>query len=91
MDKLWDITICRCDITLCTDTSSPYSGQFEPCKTPGGFHIKCIGLLPFKLPPHELAWILKQRNKVGEVSEMDIAGNDAKETTRQLKAIESYC
>ena len=87
LDKLLDITTCRCVITLCTDPSSPCSEQLEPCKAPGGAHIKCTCLLPFKLPPPELAWILKQRIKVREVSEMAIAGNDAKETTRQLKAI----
>ena len=30
LEKLLDITICRCDITLCTDSSSPCSGQLEP-------------------------------------------------------------
>ena len=61
LDKLLDINICRCDIALCTD---PSSGQLESCKAPGGAHIKCPRLLPFKLTPLELVWIMKQRNKV---------------------------
>ena len=88
LDKLLDLTVCRCKIILCTDLSSPCQGNKTMCKSQGGAHITCSCILPNKLPVLELAWMLAQREKNGEVSTMAIGGDDAKETARQVQASE---
>ena len=55
LDRLLDITVCRCPITLCSDTDSPC--QNKVCKMPGGGHINCTCAKEIKLPLLDLAWL----------------------------------
>ena len=83
LDRLFDITRCRCSIVLCESTLSE-------CPEPKGckyqVHIKCVCPLDRKLPKLNLRWIYGQRQKCGEKSDMQINLNDFKETDKQIKA-----
>ena len=78
LDKLFDVTVCQCPITICpSDTST--------CKQQCGGHIDCTCPREAKLPVQELAWLHSQRMKEGDYSTMFIGVEDKKETERQIK------
>ena len=65
LDKLVDIVICKCPITLCP----------IPCnKTCPGAHITCTCLKHMKVPISDLAWLHAQRQKEQERSSLAISG-----------------
>ena len=76
LDKLFDITRCRCPITTCSD-----SRECEGCQNKA--HVSCSCPKERKIPFMELAFLLAQRQKTGELSQQQIAGADRKETKRQ--------
>ena len=43
IDRLFDVTVCQCPITLCTNPESPCFSLLKRtlCKMPGGAHISC--------------------------------------------------
>ena len=87
LDKLLDITRCRCDILLCTDFGCPDKchrckkcsrcGQCKKCKEceecNQGAHINCSCTKDIKIPILELRFILAQREKTGEKGAMKIS------------------
>jgi hypothetical protein len=83
LDKLMDITKCRCNILLCSDENSPCK-EIKTCCA--GVHILCICSKDIKLPPLDLLWLRSQRNKLGEKSGYQLHQIDKKETERQINA-----
>ena len=83
LDKLFDITRCRCSIVLCESTLSECP---EPKGCKSQVHIKCVCPLDRKLPKLDLRWIYSQRQKCGEKSDVQISLHDFKETDKQIKA-----
>ena len=87
LDKLLDITRCRCDILLCKDLGCPDKchrckkcsrcGQCKKCKEceecNQGAHINCSCTKDIKIPILELRFILAQREKTGEKGAMKIS------------------
>ena len=84
LDKLLDLTVCQCEIVLCTSSNSPCQGR-KTCVQPGGGHITCSCTREVKLPVLELEWVYHQRAKVGEVSARAMVGVDVVETRKQEK------
>ena len=84
LDKLLDLTVCQCRISICQGPST------EKCPLPGKKecmgHISCDCVKDVKLPLLELKWIYFQRMKVGEKSGMGMVSSDMVETKRQEKA-----
>ena len=68
LDKLFDLCRCQCPILTCTDI------KCEGCST--NIHIQCQCPRDQKIPTIELGFIKAQREKVGEISSMQIAGDD---------------
>ena len=83
LDKLLDITKCRCKILLCTDENSPCK---ELKKCVAGVHISCSCSKDIKVAQLDLLWLRSQRDKVGEKSGYQMYQIDKVETERQLKA-----
>ena len=81
LDKLFDITVCHCPITLCADSPSPPCK--ENCKAEA--HIDCSCEKSVKIPVLELAWLKGQREKIGSRSKHLIGGADMVETEKQDK------
>ena len=81
LDKLFDICICKCKITLCGEEESPCK---DGCTK--GAHIMCSCPLAVKVPVLELQWLHSQRQKIGEKSSFSVEGDDKMETKRQIKA-----
>ena len=81
LDKLLDVTVCQCEITVCQG----------PCRLPGKKecmgHICCSCVKDIKVPNLELQWLYYQRSKVGEKSDMGMDKGDIVETKRQEKAL----
>ena len=76
LDRLVDIVLCKCPITLCP----------IPCKKdcPGAHAICCCPKLS-KVPVLELSWLHAQRQKLQERSSHAITGGDMKHTSEVLK------
>ena len=76
LDKLVDIVLCKCPITLCP----------IPCKKdcPGAHAICCCPKLS-KVPVLELSWLHAQRQKLQERSSHAMTGGDMKHTIEVLK------
>lgn len=86
LDKLFDIIKCSCPIVYCSDKGCPENcrrcepcGRCENCITcticlecNQGAHISCSCPREAKIPILELRFILAQRKKTGEKSEMMI-------------------
>ena len=83
LDKLLDITKCRCKILLCTGENSPCK---ELKKCAAGVHISCSCSKDIKVPQLDLLWLRSQREKVGEKSGYQMYQIDKVETERQVKA-----
>ena len=79
LDKLFDITRCRCPITACSDSGC------DGCQNKA--HVSCACPKEQKIPVIELAFLLAQRQKSGEFSMHQIASADRQETKRQKKAL----
>lgn len=79
LDKLYDITKCKCPITLCADSNC------VGCKFKA--HTTCTCQKTCKLPKIELAFIKAQREKDGGKSTLTISGIDFKETRRMNKSL----
>ena len=86
LDKLLDITSCPHVILLCANLMS---GCEDPKHCSKRAHIQCDCPKEKKIPVLDLEWLAHQRNKVGEVSAMQMGGDDRKETKRQNKAVEN--
>ena len=82
LDKLFDITVCQCPITLCENSSAP------PCKKDckAEAHIICNCEKSVKVPVLDLVWLKGQREKTGSRSTHLIGGPDMAETEKQKKA-----
>jgi hypothetical protein len=79
LDKLLDIVICKCPISICS----------KPCsKDCLGGHTVCICPRYNKVPEVDLAWVHAQRQKVQEKSSMAIVGIDKVETNKKVKTEE---
>ena len=79
LDRLFDITMCQCKVVLC-----PGACSLAYCT---GYHIDCNCSKDKKFPVIELAFMVDQRNKVGEKTcKMMIANLDQSETQRMQKA-----
>jgi hypothetical protein len=76
LDKMYDLTKCRCPILTC-DEFEKCADYDEKCKA--DFHILCQCVRAEKLPLLELGFILSQRNKVGEKGGMQITGQPDRE------------
>lgn len=102
LDKLVDITKCRCDIISCEDFGCPEScrrckdcgrcGACKKCKEclecDQGAHISCSCVRDGKLPLLELRFIDLQRKKTGEIGQMMISSTiDCVEQKKQLKTL----
>ena len=83
LDKLFDITVCKCDIKLCSDSD---------CDCDNGCarraHVNWSCPLVTKITVLELEWLAYQSRKVGSVSGMQMGKNDIIETKKQEKATE---
>lgn len=82
LDKLMDLTSCSHTIYLCENKEQSSCNSPEECSG----HINCSCPLIYKIPTMELRWIYSQRSKVGEKSDMQMGGNDHKETKKQVRA-----
>ena len=69
LDKLFDITICRCSIFLCEESESQCSGS----NCSAGAHINCTCPRSIKLPVLDLAWLKSQREKIGSKSKFPVS------------------
>ena len=100
LDKLLDITKCRCSIKLCHDFGCPENcrrcskcarcGTCKQCKEceecAQGAHISCSCPRAEKIPLLELRFILAQRDKIGEKGAMMMATSvDMKEQKKKEK------
>ena len=81
LDKLFDITICRCEVYLCDNEKANFNG----CQY--GAHISCICPQKQKIPKLELQWLYYQRQKVGEKSQFQITKCDILETKKNIRAV----
>ena len=87
LDRLLDITRCRCDILLCKEFGCPEKcprcrqcGKFGQCKKckeceecKQGAHTTCSCAKESKIPVLELRFLLAQREKLGEKGSMKIS------------------
>ena len=79
LDRLLDIVLCKCPITVCT----------KPCRKDClGGHSICFCPRSSKVPEVDLSWLHAQRQKVQEKSSLAIAGIDMVETNNKLKTEE---
>ena len=81
LDKLFDISTCRCEIFLCNDENIDCNG----CSL--GAHISCGCSKAQKIPKLDLLWLYYQRQKIGEKSAFQMSVKDSKESTRKFKAM----
>ena len=102
LDKLVDITWCRCKITSCEVLDCLKScKKCSPCGRCGdckkcmdciecsqGAHIDCTCVKELKLPLLELKFLDTQRQKIGEQGSMMISGTkDMVEQVKQVKKL----
>ena len=80
LDKLFDITLCQCPITLCEDSDQP------PCEEDciKQAHINCSCEAAQKVPVLELAWLKGQKEKTGSKFKYQMKNADLKETEKQI-------
>jgi hypothetical protein len=97
LDKLFDITKCKCPIVNCEDVTCTgcHCGEKDctGCPKPGTSslvpcHIICKCPADQKLPLIELSFIRAQREKVGEKSAAMIGNADKKESKKQIESEE---
>ena len=81
LDKLFDITACKCEIYLCDYERANCTG------CPYGAHISCSCPQKQKIPLLELRWLYYQRQKVGEKSQFQMALKDIVETQKNIRAV----
>lgn len=81
LDKLFDITACKCEIYLCDNERANCNG----CQY--GAHISCSCPQKQKIPLLELRWLYYQRQKVGEKSQFQMALKDIAETQKNIRAV----
>jgi hypothetical protein len=82
LDKLLDISKCRCEIQLCA-VKPPCEESKAGKKCKQGAHISCSCPREEKLPKLELLFIYKQREKTEEIGGMHTGRPDFPESTRQ--------
>ena len=102
LDKLVDITWCRCKITSCEELDCSKSckkcspcgrcGDCKKCKDciecSQGAHIDCTCVKELKLPLLELKFLETERLKIGEQGSMMISGIvDMVEQVKQVKKL----
>ena len=80
LDKLFDISYCRCSIFRCGENEAICN---ELCELQA--HCLCKCEAKYKLPKKELLWIKAQREKVGSVSLMQESTLDIAETQKLRK------
>ena len=80
--KLLDITTCNQTILLCDQVDSECKETMN-CLVKA--HIKCDRPKESKVPVMELQWLVSQRAKIGDKSDMKMSNNDKVETKRQRK------
>ena len=85
LDKLYDILNCKCTIHLCHNEEILCSG----CDI--GAHVICSCPQIHKIPKKDLQWVFYQRQKIGEMSSFQMAGNDTLESARQHKILKRKC
>ena len=99
LDRLLDITKCRCPLYDCEDDEVVCTGchcqedgctgcpknvpDLPPC------HIVCTCLANSKMPLLELSFIRAQRAKVGSKSQAMIVNADEKESRKQIKSVQN--
>ena len=79
LDRLFDISICRCPIRSCRELGCPPDCHQQ-------VHITCQCLKSVKIPVLELPYIFDQRNKKGIHGNMQMGAVDSVETARQMRA-----
>ena len=79
LDKLFDISKCKCKIILCSDKNSPCNNI--SCDSQGA-HIECSCSKTEKLPKLDLIWIKCQREKTGTLSKFYFGLVDGPESKR---------
>ena len=85
LDKLLDITKCKCHIFTCQERECVGPVECAPRD-----HITCSCSRDLKLPVLDLQFLRMQREKIGERSDMIISGvGDMKEHERQVKYLEN--
>ena len=82
LDKLFDITLCQCSITLCCDTGP--SVCRDGCVLE--VHINCTCMRAQKVLLLELAWLKSQRDKIGSKSNLQMETVDKKDTKKQQRS-----
>ena len=80
LDKLFNILTCSCDFVDCGNVKC----SEESCAS---VHINCKCPRDSMIPRLDLAYIKDQREKIGTKGQLQMALGDAKETTRQMKAM----
>ena len=78
LDKLFDITLCQCPITLCEDSDQPPC--MEDCTKQA--HIDCSCEAAQKVPVLDLAWLKGQKEKTRSKSKYQMKNADVKETAK---------
>ena len=84
LDRLYDITKCRCKIIPCSvkpPCLDARTGKF--CRKEA--HSDCVCLREQKLPELDLLFIHMQRQKIGEKGALFISTPDFKDSKRQVK------
>lgn len=86
LDRLFDITKCRCAILTCREADcdgcpSSSSSSLPPC------HIKCSCPREHKIPVLELPFIRIQREKIGGKSDCMMSSVDIKEHQKMVAAL----
>ena len=76
LDKLFDITKCKCDIYLCNHETSGCTGCHY------GVHISYKCRQAQKIPILDLQWLYYQKQKFGDKSIFQMAGYDTKDTEK---------
>ena len=79
LDKLFDITKCKCLIVLCADPESHCDST--SCYS-NGAHTNCSCERQLKLPKYDLVWVKDQREKVGTKSRHQFGKVDKVESDR---------
>ena len=88
LDKLFDITKCRCPLLHCEEANCPGCPKSSSSKFPA-CHMFCECPAEQKIPVLERSFILAQREKVGTKSTIMIQNMDKKENKIQLKKYET--
>lgn len=79
LDRLFDLSICHCQIQSCRELECPTNCHQQ-------VHITCTCPKNVKIPVLELPFIFDQRAKTGLCGKMQMGALDKKETARQTRA-----